>query len=495
MPDSPLIERPILSTQEEDDLKEVCRLVLTNVKSTDDSGTTDPLSDIISSLQAQEALPKQDNHTVDPLASDVPHFAAITVEPYARPKYSGAAGEALRPVSTRNDSSLAGGVLGHTKEETLSILQKRMSSRPKTATAVGTDYTAETTNPSSKTSNRTTFSTPATSIFTTGTSGRVSKRCTQLGTGSATDIPAVPRLSLLGPPSGAESPSHVYAWMDEQSQRHSQEEAATAPTIALKDFYPTQPLSQERNSVRDNIKEYFRPGSSNGKGSRRQSTFGANIMNYVRPGSAVSVKTHETNLRPSSAAGSARSITSTRSRTHEKWSSFKKRLSSASRTSPGKDLVSLEYGDRNDYFQQDSQVNLNRPLPALPGLDSYKEKPTHIASLMVNVSPRKADSVMPPPSNKKNAKQRHSNISIPAAWPGSTISIVNGSEGKTAKSTTSLGSPPMRPYTAKSGNNHNPGFSPLSQSTVPKADAKKGFAKWWGGKFAVGKKARVVVAS
>jgi hypothetical protein len=51
-----------------------------------------------------------------------------------------------------------------------------------------------------------------------------------------------------------------------------------------------------------------------------------------------------------------------------------------------------------------------------------------------------------------------------------------------------------RPHAAKAG--AGVGVSPLSQSTVPKADSKKdGFAKRWGGKFSRSKKPKAVAAA
>jgi hypothetical protein len=62
------------------------------------------------------------------------------------------------------------------------------------------------------------------------------------------------------------------------------------------------------------------------------------------------------------------------------------------------------------------------------------------------------------------------------------------------ESSSSLETLQSRPHAAKAG--VGVGVSPLSQSTVPKADSKKeGFAKRWGGKFSRGKKPKAVAAA
>ena len=62
------------------------------------------------------------------------------------------------------------------------------------------------------------------------------------------------------------------------------------------------------------------------------------------------------------------------------------------------------------------------------------------------------------------------------------------------ESSSSLETLQNKPHAAKAG--VGVGVSPLSQSTVPKADSKKeGFAKRWGGKFSRGKKPKAVAAA
>jgi len=317
----------------------------------------------------------------------------------------------------------------------------------------------------------------------------------------------MPTLDLYSLLSQGDSPSRdnaqVRAWMEEQSEhRHLHgPNSHDYPTNSVREFYPmSRPEEAERtrsrgkrSSIRTNIQEYFRPGSSASNAPNRNS-IASNIKNYVRPGSS---------------AGSVRSVatnTSIRSKTQDHWSSIKRKLSNSSRISQRNNRRDPEDADRDRHGHHEGEVDLNRPLPPLPGLDSYKERPTHIALLMKTKQKPRTD---PTPADNASMEyfikpdkptERHSNHSIPI--------------GSNNMSTTSLGTMPMslnaasfahessssletlqsKPHAAKAG--VCVGVSPLSQSTVPKADSKKeGFAKRWGGKFSRGKKPKAVAAA
>jgi hypothetical protein len=509
LPDSPLIDRPVLSGLQENELKWICSLVLANIKSSDDNNA-DPLSEIIQSLQAQEALPLKDTHshkvqisarTAPKLAASSRHHVAARNE--IRPRHerddTGPFNVPSKPAFT--DSPTALPISANSNEEALWAIRSRMSSRPKTSAAACIDYTGENTDPSSRPSNRTTYttySTPATSIgYTTG-GGK--KSYTQ-------DEPAMPTLDLYGLLSQGDSPSRdstqVSAWMDEQFEhRHLHgSNGFEYPTNSLREFYPTarqeeaeQPRPQaKRTSVRTNIQEYFRPGSSSSNAPHRGS-IASNIKNYIRPGSS---------------AGSIRSVTtntSTRSRTQEHWSSIKRKFSNASRISQRSNRKGAEGAERDQNLQGETEVDLNRPLPPLPGLDSYKEKKTHIASLMKKVQSTKVNSNAAADSTSLDfpvipdgPTQRYSNHSVPMSFNNmSTASIGSTPTSLNVpsfihKNSSSLERLQSRPHAAKSG--VSVGVSPLSQSTVPRTEPKKeGFTKRWGGKFSLGKKPKVIVA-
>ena len=490
-------------------MKLVCRLLLANVKNSDDNGA-DPLSEIIQSLQAREALPLQGapRHKVQGSGRAASKPAASSrnntgIRNEGRPRNdredTGNVNILSKPAFT--DSPTAQPLSAHSNDEALLAIRSKMSSRPKTSAAACIDYAGENTDPSSRPSNRTTYttySTPATSIGFPTSGGK--KSFTQ-------DEPAMPTLDLYSLLSQGDSPSRdnaqVRAWMEEQSEhRHLHgPNSHDYPTNSVREFYPmSRPEEAERtrsrgkrSSIRTNIQEYFRPGSSASNAPNRNS-IASNIKNYVRPGSS---------------AGSVRSVatnTSIRSKTQDHWSSIKRKLSNSSRISQRNNRRDPEDADRDRHGHHEGEVDLNRPLPPLPGLDSYKERPTHIALLMKTKQKPRTD---PTPADNASMEyfikpdkptERHSNHSIPI--------------GSNNMSTTSLGTMPMslnaasfahessssletlqsKPHAAKAG--VCVGVSPLSQSTVPKADSKKeGFAKRWGGKFSRGKKPKAVAAA
>jgi hypothetical protein len=507
LPDSPLIDRPVLSSRQETELKLICRLLLADVKNSDDNGT-DPLSEIIQSLQTREALPLQGapRHKVQ-----ISGRAAS--KPVASSRNNTAKRNEFRP---RNDQEDAGGfnilskpafvesptalpLSAHSNDEAIWAIRGKMNSRPKTSAAACIDYTGENTDPSSRPSNRTTYttySTPATSIGFPTSGGK--KSLTH-------DGPAMPMVDLHNLLSQGDSPSRdnaqVRAWMEEQYEhRHLNGPNSHYSTNSLREFYSTSRLEEveqarsggKRNSLRTNIQEYFRPASSASNLPRRSSI--ASIRNYIRPGSS---------------AGSVRSVTtniSIRSRTQDHWSSIKRKLSNASQISQRNNRKDSKVVDKDQHAQHEGGIDLNRPLPPLPGLDSYKERPTHIASLMKTKRKPRTD---PAPADNASTEyfikpdkptERSSHHSIPISSKNmSTASLRSTPMSPNAanlahKRSSSLERLQSRSHAAKAG--VGAAVSPLSQSTVPKADSKKeGFAKRWGGRLSRSKKPKAVAAA
>jgi hypothetical protein len=443
------------------------------------------------------------------------HQAAARNE--VRPKHerdnAGTSNLHSKPAFT--DSPAGQPISAHSNDNALWTIRSRMSSRPKTSAAACVDYVGENSDPSSRPSNRTTYttySTPATSIGYTAAGGKRSYTQDEPAMpaldfyGSpALDFYGSPALNFYGSPSQGDSPSRdnaqVCAWMDEQSEhRHFQaSNGFEYPANSLREFYP--PLRPEeaeqlrrrmkRTSIRNKVQEYFRPASSASNAPQRSSVAGS-IKNYIRPDSS---------------SGSIRSIatnTSTRSRTLGHWSSIKRRLSNASRYSQRSNRGGA--ADRDPNLSGETEIDLNRPLPPLPGLDSYKEKKTHIASLMKKAQSAKIHSS--PAADRigsgyvvipDSPTRRYSNHSISPNFNMSTASIgvtptsLNASSF-ISESQSSLDRVQSRPYTAKAG--ITIGVSPLSQYTTAKTPLKKeGFAKRWGGKFSLGKRQKVVVAA
>lgn len=498
LPDSPLIDRPVLSSKLENELKFVCRLVLTNVQSSDDNDA-DPLSGIIHSLQGPQDLPAQDaprqkapipaRPGPKPATRSRYHLVART-DVRARHEREAAGTIDLPSKPTLTESPTAQPVSAQSNEEALSAIRSLMGSRPKTSAAACIDFTGESTDPSSLPSNRTTYTTYSTPATSTGyaTTGR-KKSYTQ-------DEPAMPEMDLYGLLSQGDSPAgdsaQVHAWMDQQYEhrRLHGSNGFDYPVRVVREFHPAPPPEEPEhmrrqgkpNSIRSNIQEYFRPGSAASNVHRRNS-FTSNIRNYIRPGSS---------------AGSIQSVasnSSTLSRTQEHWSTIKRKLSNASRMSQRSNRQGTDGAERYQKPSGETEVDLNRPLPPLPGLDSYKEKKPHIASFMKKVPTSKfssnaaVDNTSP---DHPTTTQRDSSHSMPSNFQNMSTSSIGSTP--TRVNAPNLERPPSRPHAARSGTSL--GVSPLSQSTIPKTESKKeGFAKRWGGKFALGKKPKAVVAA
>jgi hypothetical protein len=215
-------------------------------------------------------------------------------------------------------------------------------------------------------SNRTTYSTPFTSAGITP--GQTSKRFSQSvpNVTSTHEVEPVETTALPKFPDDATAldagqAAQARAWMAEQLARRRR--SSTHPphdpsaTKPLHDLHPSQSQltlesarpSSRTGSIRNSIREYIRPGSS-----------------------AASIH-------------SGHSTTSTRSRTLQRLSALKTKISNASLRSRGSSRKRPGYDDGEEYFINPEQVDLDRPLPPLPGLDSYREKPRHIGLMMKSI--------------------------------------------------------------------------------------------------------------
>ena len=415
--------------------------------------------------------------------------------------------------------------------EALHTIRSRLHSRPKTSAAACVDY-AEDTDGSSRPSNRTTYSTPATSAGITPSETR--KRFIQSKRDSE-DQPAVPPLTYSdsGPSTRNDSPSraqtHFRSWMDSQIEHDRQNadiEADDSP-MNVREFYPMQPAEKSQhlhqptraNSIRDNLREYFRPGSSSGANrqsfarttpSRNGSSFGSSLMEYIRPGSSSG------SVRSNATGASSRPP----SRTQDHWSSIKRKISNASKRSRSS-WVRPDSAAEPDHPPHPSGLDQNKPLPPLPGLDTYREKPVHIASLMMN---------MQTPANPKHEAKNSGDSQTLGSFVTANeekrrtqYSFASQARPTTSKSGGSAGSmpttarPPLptqmssesieRMVTALPPATHvgkAVRASPLSRATTQKPSILKSpkkskdkqslqnLTKKWSGRFAFGKKGKVV---
>ncbi len=245
-----------------------------------------------------------------------------------------------------------------------------------------------------------------------------------------------------------------------------------------------------RNSISNGIREYIRPGSSSGS-----------IHSY-------------------------RSTASTRSRTRQRLTALKAKISSASLRSRASSRRRPGYDDGDEYFINPEQVDLDRPLPPLPGLDLYKEKPKHIGLMMKNLISSSAakrdtknvvidDNGIERAMTTDEEKKRQDDLARAVMEKMSMGSIGSGPTSPTGVITVYRQGPGVsgeglvnRPITAGSGMGvggvplhqayHGPEqvlreeSEPSSTSHPGTPRAMGGFVKKWGGRLGWGRKSKVV---
>lgn len=534
LPSSPLVDRQVLPIQVERDLKRVCNAVLANEQSTDDDLAV--VARYMSNKPQQDGKPqKHDKHssfTFVPPKPYVPELAASAFlnstsklpnkvqTQQKRDRQEAAAAilfEPLEPTNTKVSKQKPS--FTNIDDEALYEIRTKLDLRPKTSAAACIDYTepdspTHSNRTASVPSNRTTYSTPFTSAgITPGqTSKRFSQSVPNLNAApevGPVDTTALPKLSDDVTALDAGQAAQARAWMIEQLARRRRSSTQTpqdsSTTKPLPEFYP---VSARHNS------EVSRPPSR--AGSIRNS-----IREYIRPGSS------------SASIHSYRSTTSTRSHTRQRLSALKTKISSASLRSRGSSRRRPGYDDGEEYFIDPEQVDLDRPLPPLPGLDSYKEKPKHIGLMMKSIISTSALK-----RNTKNVvidtdgiervmtadeeKQRQDDLaravmekmsmgsigSVPAS-PTGVITVYR----QGVQVSTSIDGEITRPVTAGSG--AGVGAVPLSkayqreplgQTTMVKEEmeppqtsqqasqrpAMGGFVRRWGGRLGWGRKTKVV---
>ena len=387
LPPSPLIDRQVLSLQAERELKRVCATVLAFGQSADDDLAL--VARYISSKPQQDTKPhKHDKHSsfvFHPPKHYVPELAAssfleasssLSSKVQTQQKrdlqepVSGVVFEPFEPAGTKVSRQKSD--CREPEDEALHGIRSKLDSRPKTSAAACIDYTdpisLSCSRPTTSVpSHRTTYSTPFTSAGITP--GQTSKRFSESVPNAkvtlevepiqTTALPEIPDDATSLP---SEQAAQARAWMAEQLARRRRSPTHAPPDASanksLQEIHPMPPRLTTGNSRPVTRADSIRNSISNG------------IREYIRPGSS------------SGSIRSNRSMTSSPSRTRQRLSVLKAKISNSSLRSVGSSGRRSGYDDGDEYFIDPKQVKLDRPLPPLPGLDSYKEKPRHIGLMM-----------------------------------------------------------------------------------------------------------------
>lgn len=254
--------------------------------------------------------------------------------------------EPLEPCQTK-----ASGKKPQERNEALETIRTAMDARPKTSAAACIDYSG----PSVESSNSTSRSTTTYNEFNRPSTGQTSLAITP-GDDKRRSYTAG-RTSEPDPESSPIADATAKVWMAQELARRRAEYQSTGQAA--------------RPASRATIQ---RPGSR--AGSLAGSVLDG-VRDYIKPRASMDSVRSEYNMsRTQSRSGSIKSGKSNTwhrvkgLRRKNSWSSFR-----SAKVEP----------EPTTSTAPDGAVNLNRALPALPGLDSYKEKkpkPTHIAQLV-----------------------------------------------------------------------------------------------------------------
>ncbi|KAL8947990.1 MAG: hypothetical protein Q9222_005785 [Ikaeria aurantiellina] len=240
------------------------------------------------------------------------------------------------------------------RNEALEQIRAALDTRPKTSAAACVDYSG----PSVESSNSTSRSNTTYNEFNRPSTGQTSLAITP-GDDKRTSYNAgrFPDLSTQDPESSSLADATAKVWMAQELARRRAEYQSTGQAA--------RPAS--RATVN-------RPGSRSG--SVAESLF-EGVMDYIKPRASMdSMRSGSGLSRTHSRSGS---IKSNKSNTWQRVKGLRRKNSWSSFRS------AKQEPEPTNSTAPNGELNLNRALPALPGLDQYKEKkpkPTHIAQLM-----------------------------------------------------------------------------------------------------------------
>ncbi|KAI4271009.1 MAG: hypothetical protein LQ337_006320 [Flavoplaca oasis] len=270
------------------------------------------------------------------------------------------------------------------RNEALESIRTAMDTRPKTSAAACIDYSG----PSIESSNSTSRSTTTYNEFNRPSTGQTSQAITP-GDDKRCSYTAG-RSSEPDPESSSLADATAKEWMAQELARRRAEYQSTGQAARPASRATVQRSGSRAGSIAESVLE--------------------GVRGYIKPRASMDNVGSEYNLsRTQSRNGS---IKSNRSNTWQRvkglrsknsWSSFR-----SAKVEP----------EPTTSTAADGGVNLNRALPALPGLDSYKEKkpkPTHIAQQMGGNNRAKsvpnARALQPPATVRPNEMVR--NVSNP----------------------------------------------------------------------------------
>ncbi|KAL8772748.1 MAG: hypothetical protein Q9209_002093 [Squamulea sp. 1 TL-2023] len=369
------MERPVLPSHVVAELRVCCAIVVneTNPPEYDDvPDHREMLKKYIAERDAQKAQAERAAAKEERRASTRPHQKRDSTSdanestPYRHvPQHAaanfGATTSAQKPSSSDLDNPIFDslkpcqtkpyGKKPEERNEALKSIRTAMDTRPKTSAAACIDYSG----PSVESSNSTSRSTTTYNEFNRPSTGQTSLAITPGDEKRASYT--IGRTLEPDPDSSSLAEATAKIWMAQELARRRAEYQGTGQAAR-----PASRATVQRSGSR--------------AGSIAESVF-EGVRDYIKPRTSMDSVRSDYNL--SGTHSRSGSIRSNKSNTWQRvkglrgknsWSSFR-----SAKVEP----------EPTTSTAPDGAVNLNRALPALPGLDSYKEKkpkPTHVAQLM-----------------------------------------------------------------------------------------------------------------
>ncbi|KAL8690976.1 MAG: hypothetical protein Q9218_003696 [Villophora microphyllina] len=309
----------------------------------------------------------------------VPQNAASNFEATTKvrkPSFSYLDIPSFEPLEPTHTTASGGNTAKPERNEALEEIRAALDTRPKTSAAACIDYSG----PSIESSKSNSRSTTTYDEFGRPSTGQTSLAITP-GDEKRTSYTAgrVSEQILQDSESASLADATAREWMAQELARRRAEYQSTGQAA--------RPASRATMQ---------RPGSR--AGSIAESVIGG-VRDYIRPRASMDSMRSDYNglSRSHSRSGS---IKSNKSNTWQRVKGLRRKNSWSSFRSAKPEA------ETNDSIAPDGQPNLNRALPALPGLDQYKEKKpkqTHIAQLMGAGGANRAKSV----PNAKALQQMH----------------------------------------------------------------------------------------
>ena len=254
-------------------------------------------------------------------------------------------------------------------DDPLHQIRAALKSRPKTSAAACVDYSGPSVDTSNSTSrSNTTYDGHGRPISTGVTSINLTPGDEKRTSSSNPPSQRVSEQILQDGASASLADATAKAWMMQELARRRAEAKANGParpgsrssykptSATEEDYRPPSRASSIARSVTDGVRDYIRPRAS---------------MDSMRSSRSDNPNTSRSHSRSNSINRDSRGGWRAQLRRRSSFSSWRS-------TKP-------QQGEEAKSPNPDGGVNLNRDLPALPGLDQYKEKkpkPAHIAQIM-----------------------------------------------------------------------------------------------------------------